>query len=106
MHRRLPAPVAEAAQSLTSPGQCSAIITDGPASYVVLLTALREASVIPFEQARPRLLTEFNLRQSTLAAQKQRETEREGLRIEIDHALLKSLTLPQAENNSSTPPSP
>ena len=86
---------------MTSPGQCSAIITDGPASYVVLLTALREASVIPFEQARPRLLTEFNLRQSTLAAQKQRETEREGLRIEIDHALLKSLLL---ESKQASPP--
>ncbi len=106
VQRRLPVPVAQAAQSLNSPGQCSAIITDGAASYVVLLTALREASMIPFEQARPRLLAEFSLRQSTLAAQKQRETERQGLRIEIDHALLKSLPLPQVgdEPQAPTPP--
>ncbi len=101
IQRRLPAPVAQAAQSLKSSGQCSNVITDGPASYVVLLIALRESSVMPFEQARPRLLAEFNLRQSALAAQKQREIERQGLHIEIDHALLQSLSL---ESKPSPPP--
>lgn len=100
IQRRLPAPVAKAAQSLKSPGQCSEVITDGPAAYVVLLTALREASVMPFEQARPRLLAEFNLRQSALAAQQQREAERKDLRIEIDHALLKALPLQKASHEA------
>lgn len=104
IQRRLPAPVAKAAESLKSPGECSEVITDGPAAYVVLLSGLREASVMPFEQARPRLLTDFNLRQAEIVSQKQRETERQGVRIEIDHALLKSLQLESKPVSSSEVP--
>lgn len=105
LQRRLPTPVAQASQSLKSPGQCSEVITDGPASYVVLLAGLREGGVIPFGQAKARLANEFHLRQNALAAQKQRETERQGLRIEINHALLRSLVL-QAPSPAAQPALP
>jgi hypothetical protein len=91
--RRLPAGPAQAAMSLTKPGTCSDVIQSGGTAFVILLSGQRAAAVQPFEKVEKQLRNEWEARAAKAAEAARQDSLRQGLNIQTDDELLRSLPL-------------